>query len=450
MKRIITYGTFDLFHEGHLRILERAKKLGSYLIVGITTDGYDESRGKLNVKQSLMERIENVKKSGLADEIIIEEYEGQKVNDIQKYQVDVFTIGSDWLGKFDYLNEYCDVVYLERTRGVSSTELRNTSYGVLSLGIVGCGRIAQRFYNESRYVSGVNIECVYGRTVDKVKTFAEKNQIKDFSVDYDRFLGDISAVYIATPHGTHFQLSKQALLKGKHVLCEKPATLRVEELEELQKIAIENNLVFLEAVKTAFSPGFIRMIAVAKSGLIGNIVNVDASFTKIYQNRNIREFSLAENGGAFNELATYPLLAIAKLLGTSPVGELGYAKYCDETGVNLFTKMNLQYENAIATFKVGIGVKTEGDLVVSGTKGYLYVPAPWWLTEYFEVRFEDQNKNRKYFYKFDGDGLRYELSEFLKLINTQDYSHKLTNSESLFFAKKIESFNNKENINFLI
>ena len=124
MKKVITYGTFDLFHEGHRRLLERAKKLGDYLIVGVTTENYDKSRGKLNVQQSLMERIENVKKSGLADEIIIEEYEGQKVDDIQKYNVDVFVIGSDWTGKFDYLREYCEVIYLERTKDISSTKLR--------------------------------------------------------------------------------------------------------------------------------------------------------------------------------------------------------------------------------------------------------------------------------------------------------------------------------------
>src|SRR5699024_204603 len=125
MRRVITYGTYDLFHEGHRRLLERAKNLGDWLIVGVTTENYDEGRGKLNVRQPLMERIHQVQDSGLADEVIIEEYEGQKINDIQKHGIDVFAIGSDWLGKFDYLKDYCEVVYLDRTKGVSSTELRN-------------------------------------------------------------------------------------------------------------------------------------------------------------------------------------------------------------------------------------------------------------------------------------------------------------------------------------
>lgn len=113
MKKVITYGTYDLLHYGHIRLLERAKALGDYLIVGVTADDFDKSRGKINVQQSLMERIEGVKNTGIADEIIIEEYEGQKIDDIRRYGVDIFTVGSDWKGKFDYLNEYCKVIYLE-------------------------------------------------------------------------------------------------------------------------------------------------------------------------------------------------------------------------------------------------------------------------------------------------------------------------------------------------
>ena len=115
MKRVITYGTYDLLHYGHLKLLERAKALGDYLIVGVTADDFDRKRGKINVQQTLIERIEAVRSTGLADEIIVEEYEGQKIDDIKRLGVDVFTVGSDWIGEFDYLQEFCKVVYLERT-----------------------------------------------------------------------------------------------------------------------------------------------------------------------------------------------------------------------------------------------------------------------------------------------------------------------------------------------
>lgn len=135
MKKVITYGTFDLLHYGHQRLLERAKQLGDYLIVGITSDDYDRTRGKINVQQSLSERIAAVRKTGLADKIIVEEYEGQKIDDIKKYGIDIFTVGSDWVGKFDYLNAYCKVIYLDRTKGISSSEIRQKGRN-LTMGII--------------------------------------------------------------------------------------------------------------------------------------------------------------------------------------------------------------------------------------------------------------------------------------------------------------------------
>ena len=136
MIKVITYGTYDLLHHGHRRLLERARALGDYLIVGVTADGFDRARGKLNVQQSLLERIAAVRATGLADEIIVEEYEGQKIDDIRRYGVQIFTVGSDWVGKFDYLREYCEVIYLPRTEGISSSALR-TERRMVRLGLVG-------------------------------------------------------------------------------------------------------------------------------------------------------------------------------------------------------------------------------------------------------------------------------------------------------------------------
>ena len=153
MKKLITYGTYDLLHYGHIRLLERARALGDYLIVGVTADDFDKTRGKINGKQSLIERIEAVRETGLADEIIVEEYQGQKIDDIRRYGVDIFAIGSDWEGKFDYLKEYCQVVYLPRTEGVSSSELRSRNH-VFRIGIVGESAMVDKFVAEVRYVNG--------------------------------------------------------------------------------------------------------------------------------------------------------------------------------------------------------------------------------------------------------------------------------------------------------
>jgi choline-phosphate cytidylyltransferase len=451
MTTVITYGTFDLFHEGHYRLLERAKALGSRLVVAVTTENFDDARGKLNVMQSLMERIKNVRNSGLADEIIIEEYEGQKVNDIQKYHVDIFAIGSDWMGKFDYLNDYCKVVYLERTKGVSSTKLRNEC-GVIKLGVVGTGRIAARFVAEARFVSGISIEAVYSRRFESAQIFAQRLELEMAVATYEELLSNVQAVYIASPHGTHFTYAKQAIEAGIHVLCEKPITLTKAETEELFALAKIHKVVLLEAIKTAFSPGFQRMVAVARMGFIGRIRSVDATFTKL---TDIGRELEGPDGGSISELATYPLLAAVKLIGTDYSQIRTHSLKREEDDVEIFSRIDLCYPHSIASARTGLGVKAEGELVVAGEKGYVYVPAPWWLTEYFETRFEDIRQNKRYYYKFDGDGLRYELAEFAWMIRSGVLeSFKLRPEESIAITgiietarAKSECFGYKEGIN---
>lgn len=247
--RVITYGTFDLFHEGHYRLLQRAKALGDYLIVGVTTEAYDRTRGKLNVIDSLLTRIENVRKTGFADEIIIEETQGQKFNDIKKYNIDIFTVGSDWMGNFDYLKDYCRVVYLERTRNISSTMLREQKQQIQRIGIIGTGRIAGRFLMETKLVSGVSVQGAYNPHGESARKFADRWEIEAYT-EMEEFFSAVDLVYIASPHGTHYGYIKEALEHGKHVLCEKPMVLRRAQAEELFGCARERGLIVLEGIKT--------------------------------------------------------------------------------------------------------------------------------------------------------------------------------------------------------
>lgn len=123
MKKIITYGTFDMFHIGHLKMLERAKELGDYLIVCVSTDEFNLLKDKKCVIP-YEDRSEIVRAIRFVDEVIPENSWEQKVSDVIKYEIDTFVIGDDWKGKFDFLNEYCDVVYLSRTPGISTTQLK--------------------------------------------------------------------------------------------------------------------------------------------------------------------------------------------------------------------------------------------------------------------------------------------------------------------------------------
>lgn len=439
MKRVITYGSFDLFHEGHYRLLQRAKKLGDYLIVGVTTEHYDESRGKLNVVDSLMERVEHVRKTGLADEIIIEDHVGQKVEDIQKYQIDIFTAGSDWVGTFDYLKQYCEVVYLERTKDISSTMLRAKNFSLIRLGIIGCGRIARRMVPEVRYVSGIYVEGVYNPHLNSAKEFADFFELKFYTQNLEEFFNEVDAVYIASPHNTHFKYAKAALLAGKHVLCEKPMTLKKEEAKELFSLAKENDCVLMEGIKTAYCPGFVQMLSIARSGVIGTIKDVEACFTKITSSI-MREMTDKKTGGSFTELGSYPLLAIIKLLGMN-YKKIRFQSFKAPNGVDIYTKAYFDYELSMATSKTGLGVKSEGQLLISGTRGYIRVDAPWWKTQLFEVCFEDATQNEKYFVKFLGDGLRYEISDFVSAINGNiKCDYKLRPEESIAIAEVIEYF----------
>lgn len=447
MKTVITYGTFDLLHTGHVNLLKRARALGERLIVGVTTDSYDQSRGKLNVIQSLPERMENVRKTGLADLIIPEELEGQKLHDIQKYGVDSFVIGSDWTEKFDYLREHCDVVYLERTKGVSSTDLRSERNFIVHMGIAGYGRIAGRFLRESKYVSGIEITAVHGRNEDKARNFAESYELSEYYTDYDQFLDRVHAVYVAVPHHLHAEFVKKALLKGKHVLCEKPLALSRDELNELFQIAAEKGCILLEALKTAFFPAFQQLIGVAESGVIGSIKAVDATFTKLIDDDSCREFDPVQAGGAWTELGAYPVFVIGKLLGKESRRIHFVTCRKPQAGVDIFTRAEFLYPNAVATATVAIGAKQEGDLCITGTQGYLYVPAPWWKTELFETRFEDPRLNRKYFIKFGGDGLRYELAAFLRQIHGCRHEfHLMSREDSLFMAEVTQQFREGKNV----
>lgn len=443
MKKVITYGTYDLFHLGHYNLLKRAKELGDYLIVGVTTDNFDLERGKMNTCNNVMERIEAVKATGLADQIVIEEYKGQKIDDIQKYGVDIFAIGSDWEGYFDYLKEFCEVVYLPRTQGISSTQLRQER-PIVQVGIIGTGSIASRFVPEAENVNSAQITAAYNPNGSENKEFCDKFNIAVAATSLDELYKECNAVYIASPHYTHYEYAKSALMAGKHVLCETPFVFSKAQAEELYQIAEDKNLVLMVALKTAYTPAFGHLFSLLKSRVIGDIVEVNASVTTL-TDESSEKLDSKRFGGSMSENACFPLLPIFKFLGMDFRNINFYSKMKNE--VDMFTKAVFRYDHAVASFQVGLGVKTEGSMTIAGTKGYVYVPAPWWRTDYFEVRYEDQNQNKKYFYPFVGEGLRYEIKDFVAsiLANGSHYS-KVSKAENIRMAEVQEKYINGINL----
>ena len=361
----------------------------------------------------------------------------------KKYDVDIFAIGSDWEGEFDYLKEYCKVVYLPRTEGISSTLLRNESQSIYHIGIIGSGRIANRFVPVANVVNGANVMAVLNPDIEQAQFFAKVHKITAYS-DFDDFIRNVDAVYIASPHQTHYDYVKRSLLANKHVLCEIPFMLNKADATELFLLAEKHNLVLMEASKTAYCPAFNHIVTLIKSGIIGDVVDVKASLSKQVQPPT-RELDPEQAGGAMNEHAPLTVMAIVKLLGIDWCDVSFHTKL--ENNVDIYTKGIINYPHATSSFTLGIGVKTEGNLVISGTKGYVYVPAPWWLTDFFEVRYENQTKNKKFFYNYDGEGLRYEIQEFLSMIvNSRRSCYKLRREESIAIAEIIGKFNNNENV----
>lgn len=444
MKKVITYGTYDLLHYGHIRLLERAKALGDYLIVGVTADDFDKMRGKINVQQSLSERIDAIRSTGLADKIIIEEYEGQKIDDIRRYDIDIFTVGSDWKGSFDYLKEYCEVVYLNRTEGISSSELREEKRSI-SIGLVGDSQFLNKVARESCYVNGINISGICTQNIDKMSEDIRNLDI--ITNCYQELLNVCDAVYIHSLPQEHYLQIKMALEQGKHVLCEAPIALKKDECEELFKLAKKKNCILMDALRTAYSTAYYRLLLLIKEGKIGKVISVDATCTSLKNLKSTNSTQIAKSWNSITAWGPTALLPVFHILGTDYKKKEIVTHFinCDKN-FDSFTKISFVYSNSVASIKVGTGFKSEGELVISGSNGYIYVPAPWWKTDYFEIRYENQSENRRYFYQLEGEGIRYELATFAKAVEKGKVHPYISEIISYEICKILEDFENKKDL----
>lgn len=403
-----------MFHQGHLRLLKRAKALGDYLIVGVTDENYDRSRGKLNVIESTQKRVQAIEALDIVDKVIIEKHKKQKAEDMVKYDVDIFAIGDDWEGVFDYLNEYTHVEYLPRTKGISSTLLRRDNFDLIKLGVVGLGRDTKAFIDEAKHVPNLKVNRIYSPDLPALKKFTQNNESIRYGHDnYDEFLDtSIVAVYIDTALEKHYPLIKKALIAKKHVLCENPLALNKSELIELLSLAKKERVLLLSALKTAFLPAFNQLLTELNKGIIGDVKEVRATRTSLYKEKDYPDTFMAQ--GATNILSSYPSLLVNKILGESK--DISFFDQGNE-GYDVSNLIISKHKGgAVGISNVATGIKSEGDAVISGTKGYVYIPAPWWLTKQFHVRFEDENKSQTFKYEFDGCGLRYMIAEFASLI----------------------------------
>lgn len=430
MKKVITYGTFDLFHEGHYNIIKRAKDLGDYLIVGVTSESYDIERGKLNVRDSLIKRIENVRKTGLADEIIIEEYQGQKVSDIIKYDIDVLVVGSDWRGKFDYLKNYCDVQYLERTKNISSTKLRSQGI-IFNIGIATDDIKDNDFVLESKFVSGIHVERVYCEDKEIARNFCEKYELDSWWSDYDEFLSDVDIVYIKCGQSRRAELVERALEQGKYVISDSPISLSSEKLRYLFDKAKEHNVVLIDRLTLVYLRAFNQLVWLVHSNLVGELVSVKCAISQ-------DDF---EGGRPFNETVSTAICAVLKLLGKK-YQEVKTNAVKDMEGNFVYDMITMKYPNALATIEIGTTVDIEDELVIIGSNGRVTIPNDWWNTGYFEASISGKEFLKRYSFNFEGNGFRYLLQELMIMIRD-----KRTECTRLFYDESVKLIEILETIN---
>ncbi|MGL5434607.1 MAG: Gfo/Idh/MocA family protein [Lachnospiraceae bacterium] len=285
---------------------------------------------------------------------------------------------------------------------------------MLKVGMIGTGRIAERFLAELAAVEGITAVCVYNPNLASAKRFAWSGNIPSYTDQLDDLAKFSDAVYIASPHETHYEYARALLGRKKHVLCEKPLALKRNHARELFCLAKDNDCVLMEAIKTAWCPGFKAMMETATSGIIGEVRDVEACFTKLTP-ANARELTDRDYGGSFMELGTYVMLPIMQLLGTEFDG-IQFRSLRTENGLDGYTKAEFIYPEACGLAKAGLLAKSEGQLIIAGTKGYILAKSPWWLTREFEVRFEDASRQQTHSFEFAGAGLRYEIAAFAEAV----------------------------------
>lgn len=422
MKKVITYGTFDLFHSGHYNILKRAKELGDYLIVGVTSESFDIERGKLAVRDSLATRINNVEKTGFADEIIVEEFQGQKILDIKKYDIDIFVIGSDWFGKFDYLKQYCKVVYLNRTKNISSTQLRNELQNY-NVGLIIEQNTSNEIIEEIKYVSGLNIKCVYCDNIKTAKKYSKNNQIGKYVDDLTSLINLVDIIYIDTSKNNNYKIIKKILMNNKHVVCNSPIAKNYLELQELLNIANKNKVVLLDVIKPSFLQSINQIFYIVESKYFGDLISAKL------------KFSLNKDNNLSNNICIYISLLIHKIFNNNNY----------KLTINKRLLVNGDYvEDIIIKFKDKIMIiqvdnsNDNDELCIICENGEIITEGDWWQCSSYKTKNYSKNTINRFSFNYEGNGYRYIFRELLIMIRENKIENPRLTYKELLKIKKIE------------
>ena len=319
---------------------------------------------------------------------------------------------------------------------ISRESLLKQGEGYVKIGVIGTGSIATRFAGEVAHVQKTYIHSAYNPDEKELERYCDKFGITNDCHSVEDLLDNVDAVYIASPYQTHYQYAKMALQAGKHVLCETPFTQTYKETQELYHLAEKKGLTLVMAWKTAYCPSFVNILENINTGIIGEVVELTTTTTTLLGSG----VSTLYNNERLAENAIYGMLATIKVIG--PEGKR-VSSFIKKDGERiLYCDMMMEYEDTISHIKAGTGVKSESSMVISGTKGYIYVPAPWWKPDYFEIRFENQSDNKKMYFPYEESGLRYEIKYFIDSIHLKSVEEYITKEEILTLARMAEKYLN--------
>jgi cytidyltransferase-like protein len=447
-RRVITYGTFDLLHEAHLDQLRRARALGSFLIVAVLSDIFNAGRGKRFLAQDVVQRIENIRQTGLADLVILEECD-DKINNVLKYDIDVVAVFDSWEGPEAYvenLRNYCQVVCIpEVVANVSSTVLR----GVVSMGAIGTPGAIRGLLAGAAVTAGVNIVALKTEPQELLGTIPDDMKNPIACKTFEELCKSAEAVYISNDFSLRTTSLRQALQAGKHVLCESPLSTSRVEAQTFMQLAVENGLVLLESIHSAFAPAVERMTAIAQNGKIGRILSVAVNISVPLTEEKAQSccISTSSDGGKLCAgLLGEALLPVVRILHGRPVLKVR----CEtrnsgsEKDPSHLCQLNISYKTATATVTVGHGVIVLETLTVIGSEGYMTMPTPWrrasrFHFQYKDINFEEASDEQDFDFPTRRGGYRFDLAEFATVIKLgRPQSHMLTIDNHVQIAALIE------------
>lgn len=271
-----------------------------------------------------------------------------------------------------------------------------------------------RVFYECGLANGLKVVAVCSNSIDD---FDEDVLRVDFHAsNYEELLDAGDIVYIHSHPDYHYDQVRTALLAGKHVMRESLIAKSPDQCRELFALADERNLVLMNSLRTAYLTACTRLLLQVKGGRIGDVVFVDVTCTNLKTNFG----AFADSSPKWSSMTAWDptvLLSIFQILGVDPT-RMRMASKCLEgnKAFDDFSRISIEHCDDIASAKVGAAAKSGGDLVVSGTKGYVHVLASWWKTECFDIRYECPADNRRYCIQLEREGIRFERARLLRMI----------------------------------